>query len=436
MESCRQTVYELTEKAPVINFFSSTSVIDINVFFYLSMNGKLKMFLAILSVYPLGIQAQGIDDVISSLKTTGHFDATVDYSVLMSLQDDVDYTLHLQSWEAPGDTLSPCDYLIDWKVATPSGDATGFSAYYDGHAYNFRGDRLLEYHFDRDSTLFKTRGTGAASLPGVQSRAQFSELLPQFIAEQLAEIKNNPDYTCTVHPDTVINGKKCIAVDGVMDMSGQILKEFLYVFDASGKMPLMVNLENNPGALAEQSINATYTYKPATSGTTESISEEKLLTLYPEIFDRYRESNFAIEKLPGQRLPGFALPTTTGERYSRMLGDRFRATTIIALLDPKAAFSEATVGAVRDAVDKLPFNSDVIWAFTGNNVDEIEQIIPSIRVGEHLLMSAKPLARDCGATSFPTLIICRPDGTVSDVILGYNNDLSSVVIQKAASSVK
>ncbi len=64
MESCRQTVYELTEKAPVINFFSSTSVIDINVFFYLSMNGKLKMFLAILSVYPLGIQAQGIDDVI------------------------------------------------------------------------------------------------------------------------------------------------------------------------------------------------------------------------------------------------------------------------------------------------------------------------------------------------------------------------------------
>lgn len=392
------------------------------------------MFLAILSVYPLGLQAQGIDDVISSLKSINHFDATVDYSVLMSLQDDVDYTLHLKSWNAPADTLAPCDYLIDWKVATPDGESTGFSAYYDGNVYNFRGDKLLEYHYDSNKSLFQARGMGAASLPGVQRRAQFSELLPQFIAEQLDEIKNNPDYRYIIHTDTVINGTNRTAIDGTMTMSGQVMKEFLYVFDKAG-MPVMVNMENNPGALAEQSITATYAYSPDTA-THERINEGILRGIYPEIFDRYRESNFAIENLPGQRLPGFALPTTTGERYSRMLGDKFRCPTVIVMLDAKGAFSSPTVSAVRSAVDTLPFNSDIIWAFSGNNVDDIEAIVPQIRVGEHLLMSAKPLARDCGVTSYPSIIVCRADGTVADIVLGYNNDLSSVVIQKVADAAK
>lgn len=392
------------------------------------------MFLAILSVYPLGLQAQGIDDVISSLKSINHFDATVDYSVLMSLQDDVDYTLHLKSWNAPADTLAPCDYLIDWKVATPDGESTGFSAYYDGNVYNFRGDKLLEYHYDSNNSLFQARGMGAASLPGVQRRAQFSELLPQFIAEQLDEIKNNPDYRYIIHTDTVINGTNCTAIDGTMTMSGQVMKEFLYVFDKAG-MPVMVNMENNPGALAEQSITATYAYSPDTA-VHERINEDILRGIYPEIFDRYRESNFAIENLPGQRLPGFALPTTTGERYSRMLGDKFRCPTVIVMLDAKGAFSSPTVSAVRSAVDSLPFNSDIIWAFSGNNVDDIEAIVPQIRVGEHLLMSAKPLARDCGVTSYPSIIVCRADGTVADIVLGYNNDLSSVVIQKVADAAK
>lgn len=392
------------------------------------------MFLAILSVYPLGLQAQGIGDVISSLKSINHFDATVDYSVLMSLQDDVDYTLHLKSWNAPADTLAPCDYLIDWKVATPDGESTGFSAYYDGNVYNFRGDKLLEYHYDSNKSLFQARGMGAASLPGVQRRAQFSELLPQFIAEQLDEIKNNPDYRYIIHTDTVINGTNRTAIDGTMTMSGQVMKEFLYVFDKAG-MPVMVNMENNPGALAEQSITATYTYSPDTAAH-ERINEDILRGIYPEIFDRYRESNFAIENLPGQRLPGFALPTTTGERYSRMLGDKFRCPTVIVMLDAKGAFSSPTVSAVRSAVDSLPFNSDIIWAFSGNNVDDIEAIVPQIRVGEHLLMSAKPLARDCGVTSYPSIIVCRADGTVADIVLGYNNDLSSVVIQKVADAAK
>ena len=47
-------------------------------------------------------------------------------------------------------------------------------------------------------------------------------------------------------------------------------------------------------------------------------------------------------------------------------------------------------------------------------------------------MSAAPLIRDCGAASLPTVILVGTDGIVKDVIIGYNNDLASDVIQKMA----
>jgi len=95
--------------------------------------------MAILIVYPLSIAAQGIDDIIKSLKNVECYESTVKYQVLMSLQADVSYTVKLNSMNAPGDSLAPCDYLINWSLATPDGESTGFSAYYDGNAYNFRG---------------------------------------------------------------------------------------------------------------------------------------------------------------------------------------------------------------------------------------------------------------------------------------------------------
>ena len=160
-----------------------------------------------------------------------------------------------------------------------------------------------------------------------------------------------------------------------------------------------------------------------------------LIKIYPEVFEKFRESNYAIENLPGQRLPGFALPTTTRERYARRAGDAFRCPTLVVLIDPNSNFASGTVKAIRTAVDNLPYNADVIWAFVGNNVDEIENIVPSAREGEHILLSAKSLARDCGAAAYPVTIITKTDGTVADVVIGFNNELSSVVIQKAALAV-
>ena len=66
------------------------------------------------------------------------------------------------------------------------------------------------------------------------------------------------------------------------------------------------------------------------------------------------------------------------------------------------------------------------------HVDAIEEVVPEIRPGEHLLMGARPLARDCGVGDLPVVILTDASGTVKNVILGYNNDLASDVIQKMA----
>ena len=87
---------------------------------------------------------------------------------------------------------------------------------------------------------------------------------------------------------------------------------------------------------------------------------------------------------------------------------------------------------MRGAVDALPYNADVIWVFNSTNVDAIEEIVPSIRPGEHLLMNGKGLARDCGASSLPVLIMVNKDGVVKNVNLGANNEVQNIVLQTMA----
>lgn len=398
------------------------------------MNGKLKSLLAITLIYPLASNAQGINDVISTLRDAQCYKASVEYQILMSLQPDVDYTIRLESMEAPGDKLSPCSYLIDWTMMTPSGEQHGFSAYNSGNVYDFHGERLLEYHYDWDSIPFLP-SSPSGILPGIQKRVQFCSLLPQFLADQIEEIAENPQkYEYTLHPDTTVNGNKCLAIEGVMKINDEVCKEFLYAFNPGDGMPMFSEIENNPGALAEQTIIARYT--TAADSSCDAPTEPALMARYPSIFEKYRESNYAIENMQGQRLPGFSLPTTTGERYSRRSGDPFKTLTLLVLMDPKSGFATSTVTEIRKAVDMLPVNADIIWAFISNNTDEIEEIIPAINPGEHLLMSAKSLARDCGASAYPVTIITKDDGTVADVVIGFNNELSSIVIQKAAVAVK
>lgn len=402
---------------------------------YLFMNGKLNLFLAIALTYPLSQQAQGISEIIEQLKNTQCYTAEVNYHILMSLQPDVDYSIKLESMASSADSLSPCNYVIDWTMATPSGEQHGFSAYHAGNLYYFHGERLLEYHYDWDSIPFfpsAPKGT----LPGIQKRVQFCSLLPQFLAEQLEEISSDPDkYDYSFHPDTIVNGNRCAAMEGVMRINDEVCKEYLYAFDPKTSMPIYSEIENNPGALVEQTIITEYS-GTVTGNDCTPISDAELMKRYPLVFEKFRESNYAIENMHGQKLPGFSLQTTTGERYSRRSGDPFRTLTLVVLIDPKSGFASQTVNEIRKAIDMMPVNADVIWAFTSNNVDEIEEIIPAILPGEHLLMSAKSLARDCGVSAYPVTIITKDNGVVADVVIGFNNDMSSIVIQKAAVAVK
>ena len=101
-------------------------------------------------------------------------------------------------------------------------------------------------------------------------------------------------------------------------------------------------------------------------------------------------------------------------------------------MDASTGFAKEMVSDLRSAVGALPYEADIIWAFVNNNIDAIEAIVPSLLPGEHLLTSARSLARDCGASSLPVLIMAGTDGTVADVVLGYNKDIPTVVIQKMA----
>lgn len=394
------------------------------------MKGKIKLLMVIAVLYPMGLGARGIDRIIERLDNVDCYHATVRYSVtLPQAQDDVVYTLQLEAQSNGDDPLAPADYLIDWKVPTADGTSEGFSAYFDGHHYRFRDERMQEYHMTWDSIPFMPRLNGDYRSLGVQKSAQFVQLLPQFIAEELRRMDADSLYRMYVTPDTIVGGEHCTVVDVDMVVQDYVCMESTYVFDAATGMPVSIDTESNPGSVSEQTILAKYTYGDGDIPC-RPMSEEMLVQLYPEEFGRYRQSNFRIENLPGTRLPGFSLPTPTGERYTYRSSDGFSSPTVIALMEATAGFTPDVIDALRSAVDQMPVDAGLIFAFTDTRHDDIDNVCPSLRVGETALMNARSLSRDCGVAALPVVIVCKADGTVSDVIIGYNNDLSTSVIQK------
>ncbi len=402
------------------------------------MKGKFKLLIALAAATPVSAFAQNIDDIVKALKSVECYRADASFTVSMpQLNDDVVYSLTLES-SLPADSLAPCSYYIAWTMPHRSDQLSGFSAYFDGHHYRYGGERLQEYHMEWDPVPFMPRKVQGLTGEGVQRTAQFADLLPQFLGEKISGFLSDPHYSYLIHPDTIVGGQKRLVLDVAMTVNDEVCTEIEYVFDRSTLLPVAISTENNLGSISEQTVDVKFT---PLEGSCEPITEQRLMGIYPEVFEKFRENNFRIESLPGSRLPGFSLPTTTGEkysrrtdddRYSRRTSDGFRAPTILVLIDPSAGFSADLVRDIRAGVDQLPFGADVIWAFASNNVDLIEQIVPQVREGEHLLMNARGLARDCGAASLPVVIMVGKDGVVRDVELGYNKDLSSIVIQKMA----
>lgn len=88
-----------------------------------------------------------LDALIERLDTLSPFSASVAYEVSLAMTDeDVVYNLDIASSSAPADTRFGADYLIDWALERKGETYKGFIAYFDGHCYRYRDNRLQEYH--------------------------------------------------------------------------------------------------------------------------------------------------------------------------------------------------------------------------------------------------------------------------------------------------
>lgn len=370
-----------------------------------------------------------LDKILDSLASTGCFTANARFTVSMpQMPEDVVYELSLEASAAPADTLAPCDYLIDWRIVSDKSTATGFSAYADGNFYTYsEGRRLLEHHMEWDPAPFATVDEPGRYRPGVQRSAQFSSLLPQFMADDIRRWRKDPSYAFHATADTIVGGTRRAAIIMLRTIDGVTVQEGEYILDATTFLPVRTELENNPGSLTEQTVTAVYT--PA-DAECRPINEERLAALYPRIFERYRESNFRIETLPGDYLPALSLPTLTGERYSRERTATFIAPAIFVIFDPADGFAAATVEAVRKAAAALPYTPQVVFAALSSNHDLIEAVVPGESPDERRLISAHGFARDCGVATPPVVIAVDRSGKVADVIVGYNKTIADDVIQK------
>lgn len=358
------------------------------------------------------------------------YNARVRYEVLLpNAETPVGYSLKLYSSSAPGDSLSPVEYLIEWEAADapegrPSTVARGFSSYFGGNFFKFQNGKLLEYHAADNPAPFAPRGDVRA---GVQQREQFADLLPQVLQERIALIE--ADTTYIIYKESLADGRT--KVKGSQHLRGYVCSEFSYTFGPDGT-PLEKEITTNPGQMGEQVITARYF--PADSAGCPPLNEQKLMELYPEIFEKYRRDSFGLEKLRGEPLPAFTAQSLEGERFSHARGASFTAPTVIAVLDESVDATANVIKDLRNAIDALPFEARLILAFTGKDREEIADLAGTPRYGETVLTSARSLARDCGVTDSPSIIFCRPDGTVADIHVGRNNNLREIVIQKATLS--
>lgn len=396
------------------------------------MRASSSLLALILIATPLCLCAQGVELLRDRLAGISDFQSNVKFEVFLpSSEEPVTYDLALQS-RTPvlNDSLSPCDFIIKWNAMSPSGMREGFSAYFDGNYYRFRNNKLQEYHFQANPNSFQPAGAGSQFTSGVHSQDQFAGVLPQYLALKLAQMENDSSFTFSFHPDTIVSSKRSMVVEGSRRNNGYDSEYFTYIFDYDTAHPLLIDRTTSPGSISEQIITTTYSYPP--SDPVIGYTEEDLINTWPEVFEKYRTSNFKAENLAGNFLPEFSVQLLGSDsRLQHNHGEPLERPSIIAFIDLASANAEATIQALREAETQLPLTVDILWAFNSNRIDEIEELTAPLGMHEKALPSANSLIRNCGITLFPTILLINSDSSVQDVITAYNKNLSSDVIQKA-----
>lgn len=335
--------------------------------------------------------------------------------VLPSTPDPVVYDISAEYKQCPGDTLAKCQYIIDWTLRRNADDLKGFSAYFNGNHYRFRDVKLQEYHTTEDSTAF-TYGKG------VQNTAQFTDLLPPFVADNLHKMAVDSTYDYTIRR----NGDE-IRVEGLQRIKGYDTMEYCYVFDAQTGMPKSAAIDYNPASISEQNITVEYQMLPYDGAV---MSESTLISRYPDIFSRYRRGNFAVSNLKGSHLPGFEAMDMHRKRFARRIRDHFDRPTVILIVSPDVSTSAEVIKAVTKGLNSSPADCSLILAITTNDSDVVSELCGPDTDNRTVLMSAKSMVLNLGVSEFPTIIYCNSDSTVADVDTGFNNNTASVVLQK------
>lgn len=358
-----------------------------------------------------------------------HVHATVEVSLPMAAddRDQINYDIVALSCATP-DTILPVGYLVEWKLPASSGTSEGFTSYFDGNLYRFRDSRLREYHFDDNPAPFMS---GASS---VQRSTQFMDVLPYFLADEINSVVTDPTYTFKWSENVMTDGAPAAVLRADREVSGEVVAELTYVFDPTTMMPRKILREMSPGNISEQTILVRYA-EPSDSIMSRTVprNEDEVMELYPDVFERFREKNYRLTSLPGQPVPNIALPSASGGRYTHPRGEKFPTPTVIVFLDETVASTPDAVKAVRSGISSMPFTTDIIWIFLSPRLDDVTAVLPDgIQAGETLLTGGRNSLREFGVTETPSIIFANPAGLVSDVIVGYNKDLESGVIQKVA----
>lgn len=351
--------------------------------------------------------ALDVEQVAARLDSLVPYEARVNYALtLPQAEDEIVYDVNIICPRLGGN-------LIEWAVETPSGPQQGWSASFGGDHYNFRNRRLQETHEQWDR----------AKAP----RAQFAELIPEDIARQLRSMAAEPEHFSLAVSESADE----VTVSALRTTGGETDAELKWVFTASTMAPLRFTADYNPGAISSQQIAAEYLSESTPAADfPEALSEDFLRRRHQDAFTNYRSSNFAIEQMRGERLPAFSLRLADDSgRMTRSVDDPLVRPTAVVLMDASSALAPQLVGDVRDAIDRLPADADVIWACADRNPDAVFSLLGSLRPGETALIGAKSLAADCGAAALPVILICRPDASVADLLIGLNKDTSASVIQ-------
>ena len=374
-----------------------------------------------MAIGAMAAEAPSPSDLARLLEAEKSFGAEASFEVwLPNASDPVVYDVRLRSVDNGGaDSLLGFDYLVDWTLPRPGGESRGFSAYFGGNHYRYRDGRLQEYHFADEPSPFEPGGRRDA---GVQRQAQFVDLLPGALAAELRQMQADSSYSYAAGlRDSVVT------IRGNRSIAGNEVKSFEYSFRAADGIPLKLDIDTNPGQISEQTMTVKYAYGDVAE--TVPHSEEELMALYPEEFARYRQSDFRLDKLPGQRMPEFSVQTIDGGRLTHHKADGFESPVVLAVLDSEAGNPAAVLAALRQAIELYPGTVKTLTAFIDNRLESVEGVAGHPLQGETVLYGARSLARDCGVTDTPTLIFVNADGTVSDFIRGVNKSLADEVLE-------